>query len=124
MFSAGGDPADPYWIKLPKQHDPYPQYAHLHWHTTDLTEVGKYSELRSKEHFGSHVMEEDEHFEYFPGSYELGTLSYEQRNFLYATYMRYQPEWENFLHDEKDAATGETYKHMVDDIWFGTITPS
>lgn len=102
---SGGD--DPYLLHLHPQTDKYPQYAHLHWHTVDPLEVGKYAKLRSKAHFGSHVADDPEPADWLPASDNLNSLTYYKRNFLFNLVLRFQHEAIHSLEDTIDLEDDE-----------------
>ncbi len=103
-FSGGHDP---YWLHLEHQHDNYPQYAHLHWHTVDPLEVGKYAKLRSKEHFGDHVSEDPAPVEWLPEVGDLRYLDADSRNGVYYHYLRFENDIIPFLKNYEDPTYDE-----------------
>jgi hypothetical protein len=121
---SGGD--DPYLVHLHAQPDKYPQYAHLHWHTTDPLEVGKYAKLRSKEHFGNHVADDPEPADWLPASDDKSTkLTHYQRNFLYSLVLKLQRESIDLLEDTPDMEHDEGHSlwHAVENEVLSVIKP-
>ena len=106
-------------LHLHAQPDQYPQYAHLHWHTVDPIEVGKYAKLRSKEEFGSHVATDPEPIDWLPASDNLHKLTYYQRNRLFSLVLHHKNEITEFLQDTPDYAEEDghtlwdTVKHEI-----------
>jgi hypothetical protein len=95
-FSGGHDP---YWLHLHHTKDNYPQYAHLHWHTFDPHEIGKYAKLRSKEHFGSHVSEDPAPIDWFPEMGDYRFLDKDSRDALYFEFNRWGHRFIPFLQE-------------------------
>lgn len=93
---------DPHWLHLHETPDPYPQYQHLHWHTFDLLEIGKYAKLRSKAQFGSHVSEDPASIEWFPEVGDLKYLDKDSRDTVYEIYARYEDTFTPFLEETLD----------------------
>lgn len=120
---SGGD--DPYLVHLHAQPDKYPQYAHLHWHTVDPLEVGKYAKLRSKEHFGSHVADDPEPTDWIPAADNSNKLTYYQRNFLYSLVLRLGRQSFDSLEDTLDLANDEEHSlwHGVENEVLSVIKP-
>ena len=120
---SGGD--DPFLVHLHAQPDKYPQYAHLHWHTVDPLEVGKYAKLRSKEHFGSHVTDDPEPTDWIPASDTSTKLTYYQRNFLYSLVLRLSRETFDTLQDTPDMEHEEEHSmwHGIDNEVMSAIKP-
>jgi hypothetical protein len=98
-FSGGHDP---YWLHLEQQHDNYPQYAHLHWHTVDPAEVGKYANLRSKSKYGDHVSEDPAPVEWLPEVGDYRYLDADSRNAVYFHYLRFENDIIPFLKHNDD----------------------
>lgn len=98
-FSGG---SDPYWLHLEQKPDKYPQYAHLHWHTVDLGEIGKYAKFRSKEMYGDHVMEDPEPINWLAEVGDYKKLDVQSRNTLYFHYLRFEHEFIPFLNETGD----------------------
>lgn len=98
-FSGGHDP---YWLHLEEQHDKYPQYAHLHWHTVEPSEIGKYAKYRSAEMFGDHVSEDPKRFNLTPEVGDYKNLDHDSRNNLYFHYLLFEHEIIPFLNETFD----------------------
>lgn len=101
---------DPYMLHLEQRHDPFPQYAHLHWHTIDPLEAGKYTQLRSKQAYGSHVIEVKEPVQWYPYTESNNEIVDTQRDTIYEMYMRYEREWLNFLDEAEDYTDSHGHK--------------
>ena len=99
VFSGGHDP---YWLHLHHQHDNYPQYAHLHWHTVDLLEIGKYAKERSLENFGNHVSEDPATIQWFADLGDLKTMDADSRNKVYHYFNRWSEDFPAFLDENID----------------------
>lgn len=122
MFS-GGSHDDPYWLHLEKQDDPYKAYAHLHWHTMDTNEIGKYAEFRDKKMYGDHVQVLHDHEEFWPASSQLGTLDVGTRNQIYQGFSDRKHDWLNFLEDVQDERDDKFMIDKVKDVFWGVVTP-
>lgn len=106
-FSGG---SDPYWLHLHEQPDKYAKYAHLHWHTVDQLEIGKYAKLRSKSEFGSHVTEDPANVEWFPELGDYKNMDKDSRDTVYENYMRWENEFQPFLENNIDYAQEGDHK--------------
>lgn len=98
-FSGGHDP---YWLHLEQQHDKYPQYAHLHWHTVEPSEIGKYAKYRSAEMYGDHVSEDPKPVNFLPEVGDYKNLDHDSRNSLYFHYLLFEHEIIPFLNEATD----------------------
>ena len=94
--------SDPYMLHLEQRHDPYPQYAHLHWHTVDHVEAGKYAHLRSKKAFGDHLIDVRAPVQWYPYSEPSSEVVESQRDTVYELFMHYERDWVNFLDEAQD----------------------
>ena len=100
-FSGGHDP---FWLHLHQEHDNYPQYAHLHWHTVDPLEVGKYAKQRSAAEFGDHVSEDPAPIEWFPEMGDFKTMDKFSRDEIFSVFLRHGAQYGEFLNDNEDHA--------------------
>ncbi|CAG9309999.1 unnamed protein product [Blepharisma stoltei] len=108
--------SDPYWLNLKQQHDNYPQYAHLHWHTFDPLEIGKYAKYRSKELYGDHVSEDPTPITWYPEVDELTTLTKEQRDLVYDLYRKKSNDFLRYLELTEDLDVGREGKTLYDGV--------
>ena len=98
-FSGGHDP---YMLHLHQEHDNYPQYAHLHWHTVDPLEIGKYAKQRSAAEFGDHVAEDPAQIVWFTDLGDLKSLDKDSRDVLYELYLNWEGRFIPFLEENID----------------------
>mmetsp|Transcript_5819 Transcript_5819/g.10372 ORF Transcript_5819/g.10372 Transcript_5819/m.10372 type:complete len:199 (+) Transcript_5819:1355-1951(+) len=111
--------SDPYWTHLEQQHDNYPQYAHLHWTTMDVLEIGKYAKLR-KEKFSDHISEDPHEIDVLPFSSECTTVNPRIRDEVYEFFMQNDNRFKSYMHDEKvlgeEITRAESFKQYVLEI--------
>lgn len=120
-FSGGHDP---YLLHLHQEHDNYPQYAHLHWHTVDQLEIGKYAKERSAAQYGNHVSEDPAPIEWFADLGDLKTMDKDTRDTVYEYFLRFEGEFAPFLESNIDYAhvgdhklnegAKETFLHVLE----------
>ena len=109
-FSGGHDP---YLLHLHQEPDKFPQYAHLHWHTVDPLEIGKYAKERSAAQFGDHVSEDPAPVEWFADLGDLITMDRGTRDTVYEGFLRFEDELIPFLEENIDYTDHHDHKLIV-----------
>ena len=98
-FSGG---SDAYWLHLHQEPDKFAQYAHLHWHTVEPLEVGKYAKFRSAAMYGDHVSHDPAKMDWYPEAIDPSKTTPSMRNELYGRFVQYAPGFISFLETEVD----------------------
>lgn len=108
--------SDPFWTHLEAQPDKYPQYAHLHWTTMDLLEIGKYAKLR-KEKFSDHISEDPAPIDMLPFTSECTQLADRTRDSIFELFLKQKREFRNFIDqipvDRDETTYGDTARHHI-----------
>lgn len=107
--------SDQYWLHLKPIKDNYPQYAHLHWHTIDPLEIGKYAKYRSKEMYGDHVSENPHPHSWTPETESLTKITEEMRDDLYENFDRWADSFSRLLETNEDLSDPHHEGHTLAD---------
>jgi hypothetical protein len=109
--------ADPYWSHLEQTPDKYPQYAHLHWTTMDVLEIGKYAKLRHDK-YSDHISESPHEIDLLPHSTNTYGIPERTQNALFEMFLDSKREFTSYIGDQVEfdnetSTNSEAWSHHV-----------